>query len=67
MMQLDRIEIEIQGDVITSFWTMLQECQSKAQLENDRILMMWVDVWYQQWNAMTGDNKRPVWHNGNLE
>jgi hypothetical protein len=50
-----------QNNVMHSFWTMLRECETKAENENDIILKNWVAQWYQQWNRITGDNLLPSW------
>lgn len=58
-LQLNEIKRSMHKDVIGSFWTMLQECESKAADNNDPLLKLWVEGWYKQWNRMTGDNKKP--------
>ena len=50
-----------QNNVMETFWTMLRECESKADNEDDRLLKHWVGAWYRQWNRVTSDNKKPVW------
>ena len=60
-MQLNTIAQEEQEDAISTFWTMLQECEGKANDVNDPVLRHWVDGWYRQWNRITGDNKAPRW------
>ena len=47
-------------NVMDSFWTMLQECETKAN-NNDIVLKHWVKQWYKQWNRIMGDNKNPIW------
>jgi hypothetical protein len=61
MVQLKTIAPALQEDVISSFWTMLRECESRADDEKDPVLCVWVEGWYRQWNRMTGDDKQPVW------
>jgi hypothetical protein len=58
-MQLKTIPKGMQEDVIASFWYMLRELESKAEDNRDGILMIQVEGFYRQWNAMTGDNKSP--------
>lgn len=68
-MQLKTIAPKEQEDAISSFWTMLQECEGKAKDGNDAVLRHWVEGWYRQWNRITGDNKVPQWvavHNAEL-
>lgn len=60
-MNLNTIAKSLQPDVISSFWTMLQELHSKADDNDDRVLKVQVEAWYRQWNAMTGDNKTVTW------
>lgn len=50
-----------QADFISSFWTMLQECETKADSGSEPVLKHWVEAWYKQWNDVTGDNKQPAW------
>ena len=58
---LESISWQEQPDFISSFWTMLQECEGLANRENDRVLKHWVESWYTQWNRVTGDDKKPKW------
>jgi acyl carrier protein len=60
-MNLTTIAESLQPDVISSFWTMLQECRTNADCNDDRVLRIQVEGWYRQWNAMTGDNKTVSW------
>jgi acyl carrier protein len=60
-MNLNTIAESLQPDVISSFWTMLQECRSQADCNDDVLLKRQVECWYRQWNAMTGDNKAVSW------
>ena len=57
-MQLEKIASKLQPDVIASFWSMLQELESKADGALDR---HFVEGYYRQWNTITGDNKAPRW------
>ena len=52
-----------QENMLSSFWSMLRECESKVDdsPKKDAILKLWVEQWYQQWNRVTGDNKEAVW------
>lgn len=61
MQLLNPIPKKMQADVISSYWTMLRELESKAEDSNDRILMVQVEGFYRLWNKMTGDNKSPRW------
>lgn len=61
MCQLTTIPPNEQQNMIESFWTMLQECESKAAENNDPVLRLWVEQWYSQWNRITGDSKVAKW------
>ncbi len=63
MVQMTTIAPEDQEDVLSSFWTMLMECESTVlnSKETDVVLKLWVTQWYEQWNRITGDNKKPEW------
>jgi len=63
-MQYERIDETEQEDAIASFWMMLQECESRAYHDNDRVLRHWVEGWYRQWNRITGNTQRARWNNG---
>lgn len=58
-LELNKIKRSMHADVISSFWSMLQELESKA---DDALLRHQVECWYRQWNRMTGDTKIAVWH-----
>lgn len=60
-MQLTKIPEAEQEGALSSFWTMLQECESNADNENNPVLKHWVSQWYEQWNRITGDSKVPRW------
>lgn len=55
-MQLTKIPEAEQEGALSSFWTMLQECESNADNENNPVLKHWVSQWYEQWNRITGDS-----------
>jgi hypothetical protein len=59
MVQMTTIPADEQENVLASFWTMLQECESNADNENNPVLKHWVVQWYGQWNRITGDSKEP--------
>ena len=63
MVQMSSIPKKEQENMLSSFWTMLQECESKVDNSErkDPVLKHWVEQWYGQWNRITGDNKEPVW------
>ena len=63
MTQMTSIPKSEQENMLSSFWTMLRECESKVDNSErkDPILKLWVEQWYQQWNRVTGDNKEAVW------
>lgn len=61
MCQLTTVPANEQENMISSFWTMLQECERSAAENNDPILRLWVEQWYSQWNRITGDNKVAKW------
>jgi len=60
-MQTKNIPEAEQEDMLVSFWQMLQECETKAEKENNQVLKSWVDDWYVQWNRVTKDNKKSMW------
>lgn len=60
-MQLTSIPENEQESALSSFWTMLQECEAKAEEKQDPVLKRWVEQWYKQWNRVTQDNKSPAW------
>lgn len=60
-MQLDEIPKSEQKDFIASFWSMLRECETKADNDNDPLLKRWVESYYMQWNRITGAESRPIW------
>jgi hypothetical protein len=59
--ELHKIKRSMHKDVIDSFWTMLQELETQANNEDDRLLKHQVEGWYRQWNRMTGDTKTARW------
>lgn len=61
MINLSKIPAGMQPDIISSFWTMMRECESKADNDRDPILKLWVEGWYRQWNRMTGSVQQPIW------
>ena len=61
MTNLETIPKRMQADVIHSYWIMMQELQTKAHNDDDRVLKVWVEGFYRQWNEMTGDTKKPIW------
>lgn len=62
-MQTTTIAKKEQENMLSSFWTMLRECESKVDNADskDPVLKLWVEQWYGQWNRVTGDTKEPVW------
>lgn len=59
MSQTKTIPANEQENVLSCFWAMLQECESKAESENSTFLKTRVVQWYAQWNAVTGDSIEP--------
>lgn len=57
-MQLETIAKKLQKDVIASFWSMLQTLEGQAENNLDK---HFVEGYYRQWNAMTGDDKKARW------
>jgi acyl carrier protein len=55
------IKKSLQPAVISSFWTMLRECETKVENDNDPVLKHWVEQWYNQWNVITGGEQSPSW------
>jgi hypothetical protein len=60
-MQMTKIAPKEQESVLSSFWMMLGECETRADNDDDRVLKHQVAQWYQQWNRITGDTKEPRW------
>ncbi len=61
MRQLTSIPKSEQEHVLSSFWTMMKECESQADNENDAVLKHQVAGWHRQWNRITGDSSEPIW------
>lgn len=55
------ISLDEQENLMNSFWSMLKECESKADNDNDVVLKHWVEQWYQQWNRIQGGDQIPRW------
>lgn len=49
------------SNVMTSFWTMMKECESVADNENDPVLKHQVEGWHRQWNMLTDSDNEPRW------
>lgn len=49
------------SDIIHSFWSMMHECESKADNDDDRVLKHLVEGWFRQWNTLNGSNMKPRW------
>ena len=60
-MNLITIKKSLQPMIISSFWTMLRECEGQAENNADWVLKHQVEGYYRQWNAVTGDEKAPRW------
>lgn len=50
-----------QQGVMETFWTMMRECESKADCDNDPLLKHWVEQWFKQWSRVTGRECYPIW------
>lgn len=63
MVQLEKIKPALQKDIISSFWSMLRTLESSVDEfgRDQAVLKHEIEAYYRQWNAMTGDNKRPFW------
>ena len=60
-MQTTKIPSAEQEGLLSSFWMMLRECESRADNKNEPLLKHQVAQWYEQWNRITGDTKQPGW------
>lgn len=60
-MLIKPLTIDQQESVVHSFWMMLRECENHAEANDDVVLKRWVEGWYRQWNAMTGQDLQPKW------
>jgi hypothetical protein len=58
MPQLETIKKSEQPGMISSFWSMLQELESRAENALDKHL---VESYYSQWNRITGSEQSPRW------
>jgi hypothetical protein len=58
---LTKIPASEQEGVLSSFWTMLRDCESRADSTNDPVGRHLVSEWYKQWNRITGQNHVPAW------
>jgi hypothetical protein len=58
---LTTIPKDEQESALSTFWAMLQECESAANGNCDPVLRHWVEQWYEQWNRITGATKKPRW------
>lgn len=47
--------------VMQSFWTMMRECETIADNDNDMLLKHQVECWYRQWNKLTARTNEPRW------
>lgn len=50
-----------QDNVMGAFWFMLRECEERAFDQKDPILKHFVESYYETWNRVTGDQKKPRW------
>lgn len=50
-----------QQDIMDSFWTMMKECETNADNDEDRVLKIQVEGWYRQYNTVTGFDLKPRW------
>lgn len=46
------IQMEEQENLLDNFWAMLQECETKAEADNDPVLKHQVEQYYQQYNRV---------------
>ena len=61
MLTLDKIPEAEHENVMTSFWTMMRECERTAIDNKDPVLKHCVAQWAQQWNRIIGDTFKPRW------
>jgi hypothetical protein len=55
-------EREKLDDAMDSFWTMLKECETNADNNDDRVLKHWVEAWHSQYARIMGrEIKEPRW------
>lgn len=50
-----------QTEVMATFWQMMMELESQADSSENRFYQHRVEGYFQQWNAVMGDNKEPAW------
>lgn len=68
MKNLTNIPKAEQESALSSFWTMLQECDTTVANSKDKdgvfhepVLKHWVEQWYTQWNRITNSDNAPSW------
>lgn len=47
--------------LLGNFWSMLRECESRADSDKDAVLRHQVEGYYRQWNHLTGQDHAPAW------
>lgn len=48
-------------NVMACFWTMMRECESTANNNDDRVLKVQVEGFAKLWNRVTNDSFQPKW------
>ena len=48
-------------NVMSSFWSMMMELESKADYEKCPLQRHFVEGYFRQWNSLMEDNKKPAW------
>lgn len=62
VVNLTSIPKDEQECLLSSFWSMLGDLEHLADSKEASIILRHdVGQYYQQWNRVTGDNKKPIW------
>lgn len=61
MANLSTIPAGEQEGVLSTFWFLLRECESKADGPGNQVLKNQVEGAYVQWNRITGQDHKPSW------
>lgn len=68
MINFESIPDNEQASMLSSFWTMLKECEAVVENSKDKdgvyhdpVLKHWVEQWHTQWNRVTNSNTKPAW------
>lgn len=49
-----------QQNVMDNYWMMMKECESQADNEKDKVLMVQVEGWYRLWSRVMRRDLPPI-------